>query len=519
LLPLFEKSSIDGTGRLNIGLEEAGSRSQSHSSHLQIIIDDQKAEPLYQQIVSSLRHSINQGSLEPGTVLPSTRVLAARLGVSRRTVIYSYQILQAQGYLDVSANNTIISLTTVPCPSTSSDHQFERKAGRELVLSDFGKRLPNSRVDSTFSSECAAPEDIPIDRWKRYLLSHLNRKNVILKPDCHPFGYAPLRDAIADYVSRVHGVNCGAEQVVIFPGLYTAIELVSRLLLNPGDKVVIENPGNISARQIFSTYGAQLVPISIDQDGMCAQDLETLQDEVKLVYITPSHHCPTGAVLPVARREALVAWAAKNNAIVVEDHTDSEYRYATRPCAALQALDTNDGVIYISTFEKVLFPLLRLGFAVVPKSIIPLVESARQLTNHDAPSLLEQCALADFINDGQLQRHIVKTGKIYAENRKALIIGLVRNFGQKVHIGKEGAGLHQYITLDLELTDEEIVQCANDANLSMARMAPYYLDGSSRGEFLISFARTTTTKLERNLRQFAGTVLRKSPMLDDLRIS
>jgi GntR family transcriptional regulator/MocR family aminotransferase len=475
----------------------------SKNTPLPIVLDGTKKEPLYQQIITTMREAILQGRLPEGEAVLSTRELAKRLGVSRKTVIRSYEVLLAQGFLSVNQDKvTVVTVpnetTLVPAAPAEDLFCFEQN------LSNYAKQIMELGC-SEFDAEVPPAEHVPFDAWRRYLLSHLNRSNILLRPERDPLGYKPLRAAISHYLGRVHSVTCTAEQIAILPGGVPTLDLIARLFVNAGDNVVVEEPGSRSAKRVFLTYGAQLIPIAIDENGLRVELLDAIIETVKLVYVTPSHHNPTGAVLSASRRQALIEWANRKGALIIESHYDSEYNYTTRPLPALQALSKTNSVIYFSTFWKLLGPILRLGFVVVPEPMIPLIKSARY-SDIDALPLLDQCALADFISEGHLERHIRRTEKVYAQRRRILVTELIGKLGRRVRLAKESAGLQQYIKLNLNMTNEKVLECAKIADLPLLSLAPWYLDKTNEGEFLIPFVDMSEEHLKTSINYFAELV-------------
>lgn len=480
-----------------------------------IALNDDSDILLYEQLAAALRDGIKNGLLASGERLPSTRELAARLGVSKKTVTKAYEVLQAQGMVHMEAGKTTVA--NVMSPAAAPDASpVAITTELDARISSFAKQLTATEpvgIISGFNSGAAAAAHIPFSQWKRYLSAHLKDNSPILHPNRDPLGYAQLRSAIADYLGRLHGITCDASQVAILSEARQGIELVAKLFLNAGDRVVVENPGSRWARRIFRAYGATVEPVQIDEDGLQADRLNSLADGVKLLYVTPSHHDPTGAVLSLARRQALVNWANNHNVLVIEDHTDSQYRYTTRPIPALQAFDKNNSVVYLSTFWKVMFPVLKLGFAVLPKTLTSLVVSARGLAERDSLPSLEQYALADFIKDGQLERHIKRMGKIYFQRRHVLMSSLLRQFGKRVHVAKESAGLQQHIKFNFGMADDVILECAEEAKFPLISLAPFYLDEQSQGEFLVPFALLEENQLEERIVQFANNIEAADPNL------
>jgi GntR family transcriptional regulator/MocR family aminotransferase len=303
----------------------------------------------------------------------------------------------------------------------------------------------------------------------------------------HVFGHRPLREAIASYLRRSKGLECQADQIVVFADSQHAHDLIARLFLNPGDVVVMENPGYGAARKLFQCYRATVCPIPVDAEGLVTNELESVRGRCKLIYVTPSHHDPTGAAMPMVRRRALLEWANRHGAVIVEDAFDSDYRYASEPMPPLMQMDASGSVLYVYSFWKILFPISTVGCLVLPPALTSVFERSKLLTQRNFP-IVEHYALTDFISEGHLERHIRKTRTIYAKRRQTLIFALSRGLKTAVRFGKESAGLHALVRFNLNLDDETILRCASEAALPLASTKPYYAGRPGAGEFLLAFA-------------------------------
>ncbi len=311
-----------------------------------------------------------------------------------------------------------------------------------------------------------------------------------------------MREAIARYLSRSRAVNCSPDQVLIVNGTQQALYLIMRLLLEPHDVIALEDPGYLSARLIFLNQNAKLLPVAVDESGLVVKDLAYSSEQIRLVYVTPSHQFPTGAILSLPRRLELLAWAQETGALIIEDDYDSEYRYGDRPIPALQGLDKSDSVLYIGTFSKVLFPSLRIGYLVLPKSLILPFARAKWLSDRHLP-LLEQQVLTDFIEEGHLERHIRKMRGIYDRRRQVLVKALNVHFGERATILGEKAGIHLMVRLQTHLSDEEIIQRAAQVDVGMISAGPQYLKPHPTGEFIFGYGELTEQLLEEGIRRLA----------------
>jgi len=484
-----------------------------------INIDPTAALPLHRQVYAEIRQAILWGRLSPGEKLPSTRALAQLLGVSRATVTQSYEMLLSEGYLEtIVGSGTFVChqlpdelLNTTPIPAKS---QLTNSA---ISLSAYGKslsdraflRVPEADVEISFSYGRPAFDQFPINLWCKLLSRHCNSQRNVLDYTVDSMGYQPLREAIASYLSRSRAVNCHAEQIIIVGGSQQGIDLITRILIDRGDWVAVEEPGYISARRSFLAQGASLFPVSVDESGLIVSSLTTgIIPNIKLVYVTPSHQFPTGATLSLPRRLELLAWAQQSRVMIIEDDYDSEYRYGERPIPALQGLDQGNSVIYVGTFSKVLFPALRLGYLVLPQYLVSIFARAKWLADRQC-SLLEQYALTDFITEGHLERHIRKMRSLYDKRRQTLVQSLLSHFGNKIEILGENAGMHVMVRFNTQLSDDEIVQRAELAGVSIGAAYPQYLKDSPGSEFILGYAELSEEKIHAGVSRLAQVISRR----------
>lgn len=400
-----------------------------------------------QQIYLNLRDQIRAGNYAPERAIPSSRVLAEELGVSRTTVTAAYDQLVAEGYIVVRPGARPRVAISFPTTSIYKNRNAEKAAPETENLSTYGRRLldighwrsPLSKPNLiNFRYGEIASEDFPTTQWRRAVNSALLRKKDVLAYH-EPFGSDALRRALQSYLWRARSINCRLDQIIIFNGSQQALDLISRILLDPEDKFVIENPSYAMARWSFESTGATAVPIEVDEDGLRTDQLKAVQ--ARLAYVTPSHQYPMGGVLPINRRIQLMDWAKNENAWILEDDYDSEYRYDVKPLPPVWASNPNDRVIYIGTFSKTLSPSLRIGYAVVPDALHSVIATAKQLADrHNAQ--LEQDALAELIVSGTYERHIRRQRRKNNRRRETLISALTATFGNSIEIKGTEAGLH-----------------------------------------------------------------------------
>ncbi len=474
---------------------------------LQLNIDVDSRIPLYRRMTNAIKECIESGRLAPGDCMPSTRQLASILGVARITAVNSYDLLINQGYLKTAVGkgtfvcHNFSSGTAAPVSINNQAHEAKR-------LSAYAHQLLSLPVLSSTSADQAdlhfgaPPTDLlPVKQWRRLLVQHCPDAQVASEAS-DLMGYLPLRQALAAYLKRTRNLDCNADMIFLFSNAQQTVNLISRLLVDQSDTVALENPGFVFARKTMQSIGANIAPVSVDTQGMVISELSQLAD-CKLAYVTPSHHDPTGAVMSLHRRYQLLDWAAKNKAYIIEDDYDCEYNYGNAPLPALQGLDTEQSVIYISTFWKTLHPLVSLGFMVAPSHLIPIIKRAKMLSERNF-SLLDQMTLCEFISQGCLESHIARTRKILAGRRQQLIYALTNALGKRVEITRHGSGVHIIAQFNLALADNEILKLGHQAGLAMASTSSYYLSNPKRGEFLLSFSGLSTENISHAVSAFTN---------------
>jgi GntR family transcriptional regulator/MocR family aminotransferase len=445
---------------------------------LPIHIDDSGERTLQEQIYASIRRCIVEGSIGADRRLPSTRALAAELGVSRTTVLLAVENLQAEGYL-VSRRGagTFVAVDLPDRAPRDLPAAAAAPAGRHPLLSQRGRALaeacaPDRRragPPRSFRLGTPALDLFPIRLWSQ-IARRCVRSATVSRLDYSPLaGAAPLREAIAEQV-RSRGTRCDAAQVIVTAGAQRALDLAFHLLLDPGDAVWMEDPGYPGARSALRAAGAEVLDAPVDEAGM---DVERLQDRarVRLAYITPSHQFPLGVAMSLERRRRLLAWARASRAWVVEDDYDCDFRYRSQPLPCLHALDPDGRVIYVGTFSKTLFPALRLGFLIVPRDLVDGFARAR-LASDVHPPLLEQAIVAEFMARGHYQRHLRRMRAVYAERLDALRQSIERS-GAPLRLRPVHTGLHA--VADLEgVAAEDVFREASARHIEVMALSHYH---------------------------------------------
>jgi GntR family transcriptional regulator/MocR family aminotransferase len=479
---------------------------------LAIHLDKNSQQPLHQQLYHELRHSILNGRLSAGQRIPSTRVLSKSLGVSRATVTLTYEQLISEGYLQTALGSGTSVSTQLPddllqAPPVANTRRITESASR-FELSAYGEALFNfARQEDEppllFNFRYCRPavDHFPVDEWRRLLQRHCQRgRSELLDYAGDGKGYRPLREAIARYLGRARAVNCTPDRILIVNGSQQALQLSAQILVNRGDNVVVEDPGYLGARQAFVTQGARLNAVAVDENGMRTDRLPA--GTAKLLYVTPSHQFPTGAILSLPRRLELLAWAERSGALVIEDDYDSEFRYDARPIPSLQGLAQRENVLYVGTFSKVLFPSLRIGYIVVPSSLIDVFERAKWLMDRHTPSL-EQRVVADFINEGHFERHLRRMRALYNRRRQKLVSALRTHFGDRVTIVGENSGMHLMIRLRGSRKADDVVQRAAEYGVGLLRAGMYYLRRPPDDGFVLGYAALSERKIQEGVRRLA----------------
>jgi GntR family transcriptional regulator/MocR family aminotransferase len=485
---------------------------------LPIIVNKSHVVPLHRQLTKALRDAIRNGSIAPKQTLPSSRELAQSLAISRRTVVRSYNDLISQGYLETTFGGGTFVHRSPPVEDVEPKEQEQTEEVDERYLSQFTANLLRSETEMLDFGQfarlnyCAAPADLlPTKQWRQALSKYLTVTDTDeLDYVVDIFGYRPLREEICRYLRRSKALNCDADQMIAFSDTFTCLDLIARTLINPGDLVVVENPGYIYARQLFEAYGAKIIPVTVDENGLVVSELAKISGRVKLIHVTPSHQDPTGVVMPVERRHALLAWANEHCDFIIEDGFDSDYFYSSAPLPSLHGLNQGAKVLYIYSFWKILYPLVAAGYLVVPTHLLDAFGQTKQHVNRFFNNI-EQHALADFISEGHLERHWHKTRAIYKKRRQALMFALRQAFRDKVSFFGEGAGLHLTIRLDLPTPTEELADCAESVGLPLVSTATYFVRDPVAREYLIPFCSIPEERAMDLVVKFADAVKQRFP--------
>jgi GntR family transcriptional regulator/MocR family aminotransferase len=481
-----------------------------------------RAERLTTQLYRGIRDAILSGTLPPESRVPSTRDLAQSEGVARNIALRVYEQLLSEGYLvqrrgagtyvapELPAT-LLTRLRTTPATPTAppAPPRLSRRGQRLLPLAPTTWAPVTPAVAVDFRYGPTALDDFPRQIWRR-LLSRAARETAASHLDYGaPTGLPELREAICDYLTHSRAVSCRPEQVIVVHGSQQALALTGEVLLDAGDRVVVEEPGYPGATFSFWAAGAKVVPGAVGPEGLDVRAHAASMRRVRLAYVTPSHQFPTGVIMTLARRLALLEWAERTGAWIFEDDYDSEFRYGVRPVESLQGLDRHDRVIYAGTFSKVLFPSLRLGYLVIPPALVDPFRAAKALADTGTGGL-EQRALARFIRDGHFDRHLRRVRARNGQRRAALVAALHERAGDRVEVLGANAGLHVMLRLrNVPLADEsELIADAERAGVRVYSPVRYYAAPRTRpeAELLLGYASLSLIQIRRGIARLAGVL-------------
>lgn len=457
-------------------------------------IDRRGPEPLHRQVYFAIRQAILNGALRPGARLPATRGLAADLGLSRNTVLAAFEQLHAEGYVDgrVGAGSfvshrlpeAVLGAGAGPPPASDRGRVRPRPSARGARLAGLVRGRAAARP---FSPGLPELEQFPFDDWARLLARRWRRPRRAFLVGGDPAGYRPLCQAIADYLASARAVSCRPEQVIVVSGTQQALDLVARVLVNPGDPVWIEEPGYPPSAAVLIAAGARPVPVPVDDEGLSVAAGRNTAPAARLICVSPSHQFPLGITMSLKRRLELLEFARAVEGFVLEDDYDSEYRYAGRPLAALQGLDRDGRVIYVGTMSKVMFPGLRIGYMVVPEDLIDAFLAVRSLVDAH-PSSIAQAALVDFIGEGHLAAHIRRMRSLYAARQAALIDAVRARLGERLQLAPSAAGMHLVGRLAPGLDDRRVAEAAAAAGIEAPALSGYYQGPARARGLLLGYA-------------------------------
>jgi len=479
---------------------------------------------MHRQIYEQIRALVLGGDLAPGTRLPATRALARELGCSRNTVLAAYEQLLGEGYLEGARGaGTYVSrilpdtlLAVRPADTGSAPADAESPA--PAALSRRGAALAGlsggaRRTAGAFVPGVPDLDLFPFDVWGRLLGRTWRRPRASLLRDGDPAGHGPLRQAIADYLRAARALRCDWRQVLITSGAQQALDLVVRALLDPGDAVWCEDPGYPGLRGPLEAAGARFIPVPLDGQGLSLAAGRARAPEARLAVVAPSHQFPLGIVMSLARRLELLQWARAAEAWILEDDYDSEYRYAGRPLAALQGLDTAGRVIYLGTFSKVLFPALRLGYLIVPEALVEPVSRVRAALD-GYPSAVVQPALAAFIEDGHFAAHVRRMRARYAARQEAMLAAARRHLSGLLDVAPDDAGMHLVARIAAPMGDRAASARAAAVGIAAPALSDYAVGETGAQGLLLGYAAVPEAEIEAGIATLGRTLSQNSGLAD-----
>ena len=472
---------------------------------MKLMIPLREGEPLGRQVYSGLRQAIVAGTLKPGDRIPSTRDLAEQLGVSRTIVLLAFEQLLAEGYAEGRrGSGTYVAGGIHARPADRVEHP--------IALSSYGDRLASlAGIGATKPTACPARRydfaygrgdvaHFPFEQWRRLLAAEARSMSVRSLNYADASGDALLREAIAGHVRRSRGVVCNGSQVIVVNGSQQAIDLIARVLVDPGDRIAVEDPHYQGLRAILLACGARLSPVPVDDQGL---DPAQLPASARALFLTPSHQFPTGAVLPIARRLAVLEWASRCGAVIVEDDYDGEFRYDGQPLESLQSLDAAGRVIYVGTFSRTIFPALRIGYLIVPRALADTFATAKWLADRHSPSL-DQRVLARFIGSGAYELYLRRLRRSLASRRNALVEAIAKAWGGRMAMTGAGSGAHVTLWPGGDFDERSAIEAAASRDVGVYPVSPYYL-GRPRGGMLLGYSQLSAGDIREGISRLATT--------------
>jgi GntR family transcriptional regulator/MocR family aminotransferase len=488
-----------------------------------IAVDRKSGHALHRQIYDGFRAAILRGDLRPGQQVPSSRALAAELLISRFPILDAYAQLLAEGYFEsrVGAGTFVSaslpeqrpqarSASRIPSrdPSREPNRDPSRVPAIKSAESGSGARPMSRRSEllpmvqfrpwsaglGSFAVHLPALEHFPFPHWSNLVARHSRSPKMQAIHHVDPMGQECFREAICDYLRTARGVRCDASQIMVVSGSQQALDITARVLLDPGDRVWIEEPAYQLTRWVLLGAGCRLVPVPVDGEGMDVAAGMRMARKARAAFVAPSHQYPLGTTMSASRRLQLLNWAHDSGAWIIEDDYDSEYRYGSMRIASLQGLDMNSRVIYIGTFSKVLFPSLRLGYIVIPQDLVDRFKSIRFAMDIFPPYLYQE-VLTEFMREGHFARHVRKMRLLYQERRAALVENLKSQCDGLLDVHGSEAGMHLAVTLVHQQCDVETAKRAAKEKLWLWPLSPSYLGEPRRQGFILGFGSTSVEQM------------------------
>ena len=455
------------------------------------------------QIYRQFRDAILDGRLKAGQTLPPSRELARRLAVSRNTVGVAYDRLIGEGFIEtrIGAGTYVCDHSRAPArpgPQLASQelHQHPRWSIPAPRWNAVGR--PPARATTTYDFRVGVPDValFPFETWRRFVSRELRLSAVKTAAYGESAGHEGLRAAIARHVGVSRGVKADADAVIVTSGAQQAIDLTARALSGPGDCVAVEEPGYPPPRLLMQSLGARVVPVRVDRQGLVVDELP---DDTRLIYVSPAHQFPLGMPMSLSRRIELLAWAGEHDAAIIEDDYDSEFRFGGRPVETLYALDTRGRVLYVGTFSKTMLPAIRLGFVIAPQSVRRALRLAKYVSDWHSP-LPAQAALAHFIDEGLLARHVRKMRSEYS-SRHERVLQVLAGQGDWLRPIESAAGMHLTALLPQgrHLSAEEVLERTDGSGVAVNALSAFYAGNVTQSGLVLGYGAIPLHEIENGL--------------------
>ncbi|MFG3284165.1 PLP-dependent aminotransferase family protein [Streptomyces sp. NPDC048111] len=495
------------------------------SSELLIVLDRDGGTPLQQQLCDQITALVRAGRLRPGDSVPASRELAQQLDVSRTVVTRAYELLRANSVIVAKrGSGTRIApraaergIAQPPAQRAELAPQPPRPTDGSSALWQPWEPAPSHRPSGALDFRHGTPAlaEFPVARWRQSLHDAYGRADVAALGYGPAEGSSTLRTEIATLLRRSRALDASPDHIMVTSGATQALDILVRMLVGPGDVVVIEDPSHTVLRQVFGCSRAHVVPVPVDEQGLRVGDIDAAvrahghdPQGVKLVYVTPSHQFPTGVILSGERRRALVRWAYGRGATVLEDDYHNEFTFTGERLPALAAERHRDTVVYVGSFSKTLFPALRIGYAVLPPQLVQPFLGIKWITDRLTPTVAQE-ALADFVATGAYARHISRMTRLYRQRRGRLLEALYEHFGAEVRISGEAAGLHVLVTLTgaRDTAEERIAEVAAGRGVRIYPASGYFVEDPPDGPtFLMGYAALPAPRITRGVALLADAV-------------
>ncbi|WP_105618722.1 MocR-like pyridoxine biosynthesis transcription factor PdxR [Vallitalea okinawensis] len=453
--------------------------------------DNEKKRPLYLQLYNSIKKDIQSGQMRSGDKLPSIRLIAKELDISRTTIENAYSQLLMEGYIYSKPQSGYFVA------------EIERHFESESIELEYTKGINSNEKETKFYDETL----FNFKAWKRYLGKAILEYEDLLYTSGESQGEILLRQEIGRYIYKYRGVVCSHDQIIVGAGVQTLLGLLCHILKKRGvSSIGFENPGFTEPHHIFTNNGFKIKYIDVGEKGIEVKQLN--KSAVNLSYVSPSHQFPTGAVMPINNRINLINWALKADGLIIEDDYDSELIYKGQPIPSLQGLDQGERVIYLGSFSTLFLPAIRISYMVLPKQLIEEYYPVKEMYNPTV-SKLEQIALALYMGDGEFEKHIRRVKKIFAKKNEKLIMAIEEKLGDEVEIMNGDCGVYLIMKLIRQKDMTKIIEGIKEKNIPINTMAHYRKNHQNKEQILVLKYRNIPEKQINIVIQALSDIIRK----------